>query len=111
MVADHTHADHPWHPGAGIERRLAELSEIYPCSILLALDDAGRAFLEAALKNQQGDILWTDNGGGDLSDKHWGVVTSHIGYAEAILWFTTPSDAGLVRAACADVARMSGGDG
>jgi hypothetical protein len=103
MDATHTHADHPWLPERDIEVRLAELASRYPASILLELDNDGRAYLETALEVCQGHIHWTDNGGGELTDKHWKVVVNHIGYAEVILWFTKPSDAGLVRAACADV--------
>ncbi|WP_152427014.1 hypothetical protein [Paramagnetospirillum caucaseum] len=106
MDAIHTHADHPWLPERDIEVRLAELAARYPASILLELDNEGRAYLETALEGHQGDILWTDNGGGELTKMHWEVVLDHIGFAEIILWFDVPEDAGLVRAACADVERM-----
>ena len=103
VVIMQNHADHPWLPERDIEVRLAELAARYPASILLEMDQEGRAFVEAALEVRQGEVVWTDNGGGELTQMHWEVVTSHIGYAEVILWFEVPEDAGLVRAACADV--------
>ena len=91
---------------ADIERRLAELSETYPCSILLAVDDEGRSYLEAALKDRQGDVLLTDNGGGPLTKMHWQTVLNHLGFVAVIVWLSDPRDMALVRKACLEVEGM-----
>ncbi|EME67454.1 hypothetical protein H261_23432, partial [Paramagnetospirillum caucaseum] len=41
---------------AAIQRRLAELSSRYPSSIMLAVDDEGRAYLDAALMGRHGEV-------------------------------------------------------
>ncbi|CAA7627295.1 hypothetical protein [Magnetospirillum sp. SS-4] len=88
---------------ATIERRLGELSSRYPSSIMLAVDDEGRAYLDAALEDRQGEVLFTDNGGGELSDIHWQTVLHHLGFVAVIVWLSDPRDLALVRKACRDV--------
>jgi hypothetical protein len=91
---------------ADIERRLAELSTRYPSSIMLAVDNEGRAYLEAALEDRQGDVRLTDNGGGPLTEVHWKTVLNHIGFVAVIAWMSDPRDMELVRKACLDVEGM-----
>jgi hypothetical protein len=91
---------------ADIERRLAELSTRYPSSIMLAVDDEGRSYLEAALKDRQGDVLLTDNGGGPLTKMHWQTVLNHLGFVAVIVWLSDPHDMALVRNACLEVEGM-----
>ncbi|ARJ68131.1 hypothetical protein WV31_11240 [Magnetospirillum sp. ME-1] len=88
---------------SAIQHRLGELSSRYPSSIMLAVDDEGRAHLQAALEDRQGDVLLTDNGGGELSDIHWQTVLHHIGYVAVIVWMSDPRDLALVRKACREV--------
>lgn len=91
---------------ADIERRLAELSETYPSSIMLSVDNEGRAYLEAAMEDRLGDVLLTDNGGGELSDIHWQTVLDHLGFVAVIVWMSDPQDLELVRKACLEVEGM-----
>ncbi|EME68362.1 hypothetical protein H261_18927 [Paramagnetospirillum caucaseum] len=88
---------------AAIKHRLAELSLRYPSSIKLAVDDEGRAYLDAALENRLGEVLLTDNGGGELSDIHWQTVLHHLGFVAVIVWLSDPRDLALVRKACREV--------
>lgn len=88
---------------AAIQRRLAELSSRYPSSIMLAVDDEGRAYLDAALEDRQGEVLLTDNGGGDLTEIHWQTVLDHLGFVAVIVWLSDPRDLALVRQACREV--------
>ncbi|WP_237051469.1 hypothetical protein [Magnetospirillum sp. ME-1] len=91
---------------AAIQRRLAELSSRYPSSIMLAVDDEGRDYLDAALMGRHGEVLLTDNGGGDLTEIHWQTVLHHIGYVAVIVWLSDPRDLELVRQACREVEGM-----
>ncbi|CUW39877.1 conserved protein of unknown function [Magnetospirillum sp. XM-1] len=88
---------------AAIQRRLAELSSRYPSSIMLAVDDEGRAYLDAALENRLGEVLFTDNGGGELTEIHWQTVLNHLGFVAVIVWLSDPRDLALVRKACREV--------
>ncbi len=85
---------------AAIERRLEELSSRYPSSIMLAVDDEGRSYLESALIGRHGDVLFTDNGGGDLTEIHWQTVLNHLGFVAVIVWLSEPRALAWVRTAC-----------
>ena len=98
--------DGQWNPAADIERRLDALSEVYPSSILLAVDAEGLDFLTNAVTGHKGTVHLTDNGGGDLTPAHLDTVIGHIGFAKIIVWMTDPTDADLVRAACREVEQM-----
>ncbi|OAN45570.1 hypothetical protein A6A04_06635 [Paramagnetospirillum marisnigri] len=91
---------------AAIERRLAELSSRYPSSIMLAVDNEGRAYLDAALEDRLGEVVLTDNGGGPLTEVHWKTVINHIGFVAVIVWLSDPRDLALVRQACREVEEM-----
>jgi hypothetical protein len=91
---------------ANIERRLAGLSETYPCSLMLAVDDEGLSYLDAAMEDRLGEVLMTDNGGGPLSEMHWQTVLDHLGFVAVIVWMSDPRDVALVRKACREVEPM-----
>jgi hypothetical protein len=91
---------------AAIQRRLAELSSRYPSSVMLAVDDEGRSYLESALIGRHGEVLLTDNGGGDLTEIHWQTVLNHLGFVAVIVWLSDPRDMALVRKACREVEEM-----
>ncbi len=91
---------------ADIERRLAGLSETYPCSIMLAVDDEGLSYLEEAMKDRLGEVVLTDNGGGPLTKMHWQTVLNHLGFVAVIVWLSDPRDMALVRKACLEVEGM-----
>lgn len=88
---------------ADIDCRLAELSSRFSASIILAVDDEGRAYLETALEDRLGEVLLTDNGGGPLTKMHWQTVLNHLGFVAVIVWMSDPRDMALVRKACLEV--------
>ncbi|WP_141400424.1 hypothetical protein [Magnetospirillum sp. 15-1] len=88
------------HPQHDINERLTALCARFPYHSSFAMDREGFVALTKTAANSYGQVVMTDNGGGELSGKHLDVVFSYLGYAEVMVWCEDNADLKNIRMEC-----------